>query len=37
MLWGEGEVGLMVYSILVRYWEWSHREDDLPRVFLVSS
>lgn len=37
LLWGEGEVGLMVYSILVRYWEWSHRDDDLPRVFLVSS
>lgn len=36
MLWGEGEVGLMVYSILVRYWEWSRRDDDLPRVFLVS-
>ncbi len=35
MFLGQGEVGLMVYSILVRYWEWAqpaHR----PLLFLLS-
>jgi hypothetical protein len=35
LLWGEGETGLMVYSILVRYWEWIHRVNP-PRIFLMS-
>ena len=35
LFWGEGETGLMVYSILVRYWEWTHRTDP-PRIFLMS-
>jgi hypothetical protein len=35
LFWGEGETGLMVYSILVRYWEWVHRTDP-PRIFLMS-
>jgi hypothetical protein len=35
LFWGEGETGLMVYSILVRYWEWTHRTDT-PRIFLMS-
>lgn len=37
LLWGEGEVGLMVYKILLRYWEWTPGEDDVrPRIFLMS-
>lgn len=37
LLLGEGEVGLMVYKILLRYWEWTPGEDDVrPRIFLMS-
>ena len=31
-LFGEGETGLMVYAILLRYWEWTPEEDVRPRV-----
>ena len=37
LLWGEGEVGLMVYKILLRYWEWTEELEDVrPRIFLMS-
>jgi hypothetical protein len=36
LLFGEGETGLMVYTILVRYWEWTPWEDVRPRIFLMS-
>jgi hypothetical protein len=35
-LWGEGEIGLTVYSILVRYWEFTKRDSSLPRILLMS-
>ncbi|MGH9546646.1 MAG: hypothetical protein ACRD23_15675 [Terriglobales bacterium] len=35
-LWGEGEIGLTVYSILVRYWEFTKRDSGLPRILLMS-
>ena len=35
-LWGEGEIGLSVYSILVRYWEFTGRDSGLPRILLMS-
>ncbi|HEY1799827.1 MAG TPA: hypothetical protein VGG46_02740 [Terriglobales bacterium] len=35
-LWGEGEIGLTVYSILVRYWEFMKRDSNLPRILLMS-
>jgi hypothetical protein len=35
LLWGEGEVGLMVYKILLRYWDWTDEEDVRPRIFLM--
>lgn len=35
-LFGEGEVGLSVYSILVRYWEWTPEDDVRPFIFLMS-
>jgi len=35
-LWGEGETGLMVYTILVRYWEWTPEEDVRPLIFMMS-
>jgi hypothetical protein len=35
LFWGEGETGLMIYMILVKYWEWTH-EQDLPLIFLMS-
>jgi len=36
LLFGEGETGLMVYAILLRYWEWTPEEDVRPRIFLMS-
>jgi hypothetical protein len=36
LLFGEGETGLMVYTILLRYWDWTEEEDVRPLIFLVS-
>jgi hypothetical protein len=36
LIWGEGEIGLVVYDILVRYWGWSSDEDVRPFIFLMS-
>lgn len=36
LLWGEGETGLMLYTVLVRYWEWTPEDDVRPFIFLVS-
>jgi hypothetical protein len=36
LLWGEGETGLMVYTILLRYWEWTAEVDVRPLIFLMS-
>jgi hypothetical protein len=36
LLWGEGETGLMVYTILLKYWEWTPEEDVRPLIFLMS-
>ena len=36
LLWGEGETGLMVYTILVRYWEETPEDDVRPLIFLMS-
>ncbi len=35
-LWGEGEIGLTVYSILVRYWESIKDRSGHPRILLMS-
>jgi hypothetical protein len=35
-LLGEGETGLMVYSILLHYWETTPGEDIRPCIFLLS-
>jgi hypothetical protein len=35
LLWGEGEIGIMVYQILLRYWEWTPEEDVRPLIFLM--
>lgn len=35
-LWGEGEIALTVYSILVRYWEYVKRTTGHPRLLLMS-
>ncbi|MGH7739515.1 MAG: hypothetical protein ACREL1_05160, partial [bacterium] len=37
VLWGEGEVGLSVYSILIKYWSWTPPGDLRPLLILVSS
>lgn len=36
VLWGEGEVGLLVYTILLRYWDWTSEDDVRPLIFLMS-
>lgn len=36
LIFGEGETGLLVYSILVRYWELIKRVSGLPLILLVS-
>jgi hypothetical protein len=36
LFWGEGETGLMVYTILLRYWEATPEEDVRPLIFLMS-
>jgi hypothetical protein len=36
LLFGEGETGLMVYMVLLRYWDWTPEEDVRPLIFLMS-
>ena len=36
ILFGEGETGLMFYTILLRYWEWTPEDDVRPLIFLMS-
>lgn len=36
LLWGEGETGLLVYAILLRFWFWTPEEDVRPLIFLMS-
>lgn len=36
LLLGEGETGLMVYTILLRHWEWTPEEDVRPIIYLMS-
>jgi hypothetical protein len=36
LLLGEGETGLMVYTILLRFWEWTPEDDVRPLIFLMS-
>jgi hypothetical protein len=36
LLFGEGETGLIVYTILLRYWEWTPEQDVRPLIFLMS-
>ncbi len=36
LFFGEGETGLIVYTILLRYWRWTPEEDVRPLIFLMS-
>jgi hypothetical protein len=36
ILWGEGETGLLVYKLLLSYWEWTAEDDVRPLIFLMS-
>jgi hypothetical protein len=36
LVFGEGETGLMVYTILLRYWQWTPEADVRPNIFLMS-
>ena len=36
LLLGEGETGMLVYTILLRYWEYTPEEDVRPYIFLMS-
>ncbi|HYO82074.1 MAG TPA: hypothetical protein VES20_11770 [Bryobacteraceae bacterium] len=35
-LFGEGETAMLVYTILLRYWEYTPEEDVRPLIFLMS-
>ena len=38
LFWGEGEIGLLVYSILVHYWEWARPEEQSrPTLYLMTA
>ena len=36
LLFGQGETGLMVYTVLLRYWHATPEEDVRPLIFLMS-
>jgi hypothetical protein len=36
LVFGEGETGLMVYTILLRYWHSTQEQDVRPLIFLMS-
>lgn len=36
LIWGEGETGMMVYTILLKYWDMTPEDDVRPHVFLMS-
>ena len=36
LFWGEGETGLLVYTILLKYWESTPEDDVRPLIFLMS-
>jgi hypothetical protein len=36
LLFGEGETGMLVYTILLRYWKHTPEEDVQPYIFLMS-
>lgn len=36
LVWGEGETGILVYQILLKYWNWTPEDDVRPRIFLMS-
>lgn len=36
LFWGEGETGLLVYTILLRFWESTPEDDVRPLIFLLS-
>ncbi len=36
LLWGQGEVGIVVYQILVEHWEMTPEDDVRPLIFLFS-
>ena len=36
LVWGEGETGILVYQILLRYWKWTPEDDVRPNIFLMS-
>ena len=36
LFWGQGETGLMVYTILLKYWESTPEDDVRPLIFMMS-
>jgi hypothetical protein len=37
LIWGEGEIGLLVYSILVHYWAWARSpQQSLPTLVATA-
>jgi hypothetical protein len=36
LIWGEGETGILVYQILLKYWAGTPEDDVRPNIFLMS-
>ena len=36
LLWGEGEIGILVYEILVKHWDATPEDDVRPLIYLLS-
>lgn len=36
LIWGEGETGILVYQILLKYWASTPEDDERPHIFLMS-
>jgi hypothetical protein len=36
LFFGEGETGVMVYTILIKYWDWTPEDDVRPLIFMMS-
>lgn len=36
LLLGEGETGMLVYTVLLRYWDYTPEDDVRPYIFLMS-
>ena len=36
LLWGEGETAVLLYQILLQYWNWTPGDDVRPLIYIMS-